>query len=68
MRSAKSSACSMMFLLCATDDMIAPARDSEEMAGRMPNAEVHIVPHTLHGVMSENPETFRLVLDFLRRN
>lgn len=39
-----------------------------EMARRMPNAEVHIVPHTLHGVMSERPDTFELVLDFLRRN
>jgi pimeloyl-ACP methyl ester carboxylesterase len=57
-----------VFLLCGADDMITPARHSEEMARRMPNAEVHIVPHTLHGVMSEKPETFKRVLEFLRRN
>lgn len=57
-----------VFLLCGADDMITPARHSEQMARRMPNAEVHIIPHTLHGVMSEKPETFKLVLDFFRRN
>jgi 3-oxoadipate enol-lactonase len=57
-----------VFLLCGADDMITPAQHSRDMAKRMPNAEVHIVPNTLHGVMAEKPETFRLVLDFLRRN
>ena len=56
------------FLLCGADDMITPARHSEQMGKRMPNAEVHIIPDTLHGVMTEKPETFGLVQDFLRRN
>ncbi len=56
------------FLLCGADDMITPARHSREMGRRMPNAEVHIIPDTLHGVMTEKPETFGLVVDFLRRN
>jgi pimeloyl-ACP methyl ester carboxylesterase len=32
----------------------------------MPKAEVQIIPDTLHGVMSEKPESFKLVLDFLK--
>lgn len=56
------------FLLCGADDMITPAAHSRAMAQRLPNAELHIIPDTLHGVMSEKPETFGLVLDFLRRH
>ena len=57
-----------VLLLCGADDMITPARHSQEMARRMPNAEVHIIPDTLHGVMTEKPETFELVRGFLRRH
>jgi pimeloyl-ACP methyl ester carboxylesterase len=54
-------------LLCGADDMITPASHSAAMGKRLPNAEVHIIPDALHGVMSEKPETFQLVLDFLAR-
>jgi pimeloyl-ACP methyl ester carboxylesterase len=57
-----------VFLLCGADDLITPARHTLAMAKRIPNAEVHIIPDTLHGVMSEKPETFGLVLEFLQRN
>ena len=57
-----------VLLLCGADDMITPARHCEEMARRMPNAVVHIIPNALHGVMSEHPETFQLVVDFLRKH
>jgi pimeloyl-ACP methyl ester carboxylesterase len=57
-----------VFLLCGADDMITPAKHCEEMARRLPDAELHIVPDTLHGVMSEKPETFELVRNFLRRH
>jgi len=56
------------FLLCGGDDMITPAAHTEAMAQRMQDAEVHIVPRMLHGVMSEKPETFQLVVDFLSRH
>jgi pimeloyl-ACP methyl ester carboxylesterase len=46
--------------------MITPAAHSIAMSRRMPNAVAHIVPDTLHGVMSEKPESFDLVLDFLQ--
>jgi 3-oxoadipate enol-lactonase len=55
-------------LLCGADDMITPARHSEVMAMRLPNAEVHIIPDALHGVMSEKPEAFNLILDFFNRH
>lgn len=57
-----------VFLLCGADDMITPASHSRAMAQRLPDAELHIIADTLHGVMSEKPETFQLVLDFLRRH
>jgi 3-oxoadipate enol-lactonase len=55
-----------VLLLCGADDMITPAKHSLAMASKMPRAEVHIIPDTLHGVMSEKPETFDLVLEFLK--
>lgn len=55
-------------ILCGAEDIVTPPRHSEEMGRRMPNAEVHIIPRTLHGVMTERPDTFDLVLDFFRRN
>ena len=54
------------FLLCGADDMITPARHTEAMARRMPNARAVIVPNALHGVMTERPESFGHVLEFLR--
>jgi 3-oxoadipate enol-lactonase len=56
------------FLLCGADDMITPAEHTVAMGRRLPNAEVHIVPRTLHGVMSERPDTFGLVQAFLARH
>jgi 3-oxoadipate enol-lactonase len=56
------------FLLCGADDMITPAAHSLAMATRLPHAEVYIIPDTLHGVMSEKPETFDRVLEFLKAN
>jgi len=55
-------------LICGADDMITPAAHTVAIGQRMPNAEVHIIPDTLHGVMSEKPETFDLVIDFLSRH
>lgn len=56
------------FLLCGADDMITPAAHSLAMAQRMPRARAQIIPNTLHGVMSERPETFDLVLQFLKNH
>lgn len=55
-------------LVCGADDMITPASHTVMMGERMPNAEVHIIARTLHGVTAERPETFALIVDFLRRH
>jgi pimeloyl-ACP methyl ester carboxylesterase len=53
-------------LLCGADDMITPAAHSVAMAERMPQARAQIIPNALHGVMSERPESFDLMLNFLK--
>jgi pimeloyl-ACP methyl ester carboxylesterase len=54
-------------LLCGADDLITPASHTEEMGRRMPNAEVYIIAHAAHGFLTERPESFDLIVDFLRR-
>lgn len=54
-------------LICGADDIITTARHSRDMAQRMPRARAHIVPDALHGVMTERPESFQVLLDFLRQ-
>jgi pimeloyl-ACP methyl ester carboxylesterase len=56
------------FVICGGEDIVTPPRHSEEIAQRLPKAEVHIVPRTLHGVMTERPDTFEWVLDFFKRH
>ena len=55
-------------LVCGADDIITTARHSEQMAQRMPRARAHIVADALHGVMTERPESFQVVLDFFRQS
>ena len=56
-----------VLLPCGAEDMITPAQHIREMARRVPNAEMHITPNTMHGAMSAKPATFALVIDSLRR-
>jgi len=55
-------------LLCGAEDIITPPRHTEAMGRRLPKADVHIIPRTLHGFLTEKPETFELILDFFRRH
>jgi pimeloyl-ACP methyl ester carboxylesterase len=55
-------------LMGGAEDIITPPRHIEEMAGRMRNAECHIIPKTLHGFMVERPDTFGMIVDFLKRH
>jgi pimeloyl-ACP methyl ester carboxylesterase len=55
-------------LMCGGEDIITPPRHAEEMGRRLRDAEVHIIPQTLQGVLTEKPESFELVLDFLARH
>jgi pimeloyl-ACP methyl ester carboxylesterase len=38
------------------------------MGRRIPKAEVHIIPRTLHGFMTERPDTFDTIVDFFARH
>ena len=55
-------------LICGEDDMITPSAHTIEMARKIKNSEVHIIPKTLHGVLSEKPETFSLIIEFFTKN
>jgi 3-oxoadipate enol-lactonase len=55
-------------LICGAEDIITCPRHTEQMGRRIRNAEVRIVPRTLHGVMTEAPESFGYIVDFFRRH
>jgi pimeloyl-ACP methyl ester carboxylesterase len=55
-------------LICGEDDMITPSAHTVEMGRKIKNSEVHIIPKTLHGVLSEKPETFNLITQFFIKN
>lgn len=54
--------------MCGGEDMVTPGRQSEAMARLIRGAECHIIPRSLHGFLAERPETFQIILDFLRRH
>jgi 3-oxoadipate enol-lactonase len=53
-------------LMGGEEDIITPPRHMVAMAGRMPNAEARMFPKTLHGFMTERPDTFQQIIEFLR--
>ena len=55
-------------LMGGAEDIITPPRHMEEMGRRMPNAICHIIPKTLHGFMVERPDSFGMIVDFLKRH
>jgi 3-oxoadipate enol-lactonase len=57
-----------VLLMGGAEDIITPARHMEEMGRRIPNAEMHIIPRTLHGFLIEKPETFKIIEEFFARH
>lgn len=55
-------------LLCGSEDLITPASHTEEMGSRIPGSKVRIIPNTAHGFLTEQPESFDLIVDFIRRH
>jgi 3-oxoadipate enol-lactonase len=55
------------FLLCGGDDVITTAAHTQEIAARIPHAEALIVPGTLHGFMSERPDSLDRIIEFFQR-
>ena len=56
-------------VLVGNQDILTPRGDSEELAERIPNAELVVISGAAHGLMVEHASTFnRLLLDFLDRS
>lgn len=55
-------------VLVGNQDILTPRGDSEELAERIPGAELAVISGAAHGFMIEHATTFnRILLDFLRR-
>jgi len=55
-------------VLVGNQDILTPRGDAEELAERIPNAELVVISGAAHGLMIEHASTFnRLLLDFLDR-
>jgi 3-oxoadipate enol-lactonase len=55
-------------VLVGNQDILTPRGDSEEIAERMPNAELVVISGAAHGFMVEHASTFnRVLLEFLAR-
>ena len=55
-------------VLVGNQDILTPRGDSEEIAARMPNAELVVISGAAHGFMVEHASTFnRVLLEFLGR-
>ncbi len=55
-------------VLVGNQDILTPRGDSEELAERIPDAELAVISGAAHGFMIEHATTFnRILLDFLRR-
>lgn len=55
-------------VVVGNQDILTPRSDSEEIAERIPHAELVVISGAAHGLMVEHATTFnQVVLDFLRR-
>lgn len=55
-------------LMGGEEDIITPPRHMVAMAARMPNAEAHMFPKTLHGFLVEKPETFKMISEWFAQH
>ena len=56
-------------VVVGNQDILTPRGDSEELAERIPGAELVVISGAAHGLMVEHWTTFnRVVLDFLARS
>jgi len=55
-------------VIVGNQDILTPRGDSEEIAERIPNAELVVISGAAHGVMMEHSSTFnKIVIEFLQR-
>jgi 3-oxoadipate enol-lactonase len=55
-------------ILIGADDIITTAEHSRELARRIRGSELHVIPNSLHGFMTEVPSSFELVEKFFARS
>jgi 3-oxoadipate enol-lactonase len=56
-------------VVVGNQDILTPRADSEEIAERIPQAELVVISGAAHGLMIEHASTFnRVVLDFIDRS
>ena len=55
-------------IIVGNQDILTPRGDSEEIAERIPNAELVVISGAAHGLMMEHSSTFnRILIEFLQR-
>jgi 3-oxoadipate enol-lactonase len=55
-------------VIVGNQDILTPRGDSEEIAERIPNAELVVISGAAHGLMMEYSSTFnRILIEFLQR-
>jgi aminoacrylate hydrolase len=58
-----------VFVVASRDDVLVPATKSEELAARIPGAQLHMATYGGHGINVTEPTAFNaLMLDFLDRH
>jgi len=55
-------------VLVGAEDAITTPEHNQEIARRIPNAELQIIPDSLHGFMTEVPASFQLIEDFFKKH
>jgi 3-oxoadipate enol-lactonase len=56
-------------VIVGNQDILTPRGDSEEIAERIPNAELVVISGAAHGLMMEHSSTFnKILIEFLQRN
>jgi 3-oxoadipate enol-lactonase len=56
-------------VIVGNQDILTPRGDSEEIAERIPNAELVVISGAAHGLMMEHSSTFnRILIEFLQRS
>ncbi len=55
-QAAEKVQCPTRFIL-GEKDMLTPVRAAQSLAKKIPHAQIHVLPHTGHTIMSEKPDT-----------
>lgn len=57
-----------VLVMCGMEDICTPPRHSQELASRIPGAELRLVPGAAHGILTEKPEELDTIMAFFNRH